>query len=61
MYSIATFLAMMIYWALLLDLAIFSMRISAYAACNKKALGPYWKDGSTTERCMEVSRSWQLT
>ena len=29
-YSIATFLAMMIYWALLLDLAIFSMRISAY-------------------------------
>ncbi|CAE7747253.1 unnamed protein product [Symbiodinium sp. CCMP2592] len=38
-YSIATFLAMMIYWALLLDLAIFSMRISAYVLVCGRMLG----------------------
>ncbi|CAE7537410.1 unnamed protein product [Symbiodinium natans] len=38
-YSITTFLAMMIYWALLLDLAIFSMRISAYVLVCGRMLG----------------------
>ncbi|CAE7466462.1 unnamed protein product [Symbiodinium pilosum] len=38
-YSITSFLAMMIYWALLLDLAIFSMRISAYVLVCGRMLG----------------------
>lgn len=37
-YSACTFLAMILYWALLMDLAIFSMRISAYVlVCGRVA------------------------
>ena len=38
-YSACTFLAMILYWALLMDLAIFSMRISAYVLVCGRVTG----------------------
>lgn len=38
-YSVCTFLAMILYWALLMDLAIFSMRISAYVLVCGRVTG----------------------
>ncbi len=38
-YSVCAFLAMILYWALLMDLAIFSMRISAYVLVCGRVTG----------------------
>ena len=56
-YSIATFLAMMIYWGLLLDLAIFSMRISAYVPWSSLGELPL-ESLDTSQKLSHFARFW---